>query len=166
MNLDEFYLYKDRLVKDILTTDSIVELINENVPVEDAKSLLYKQVFPYEYVPETVEEGLTFICIDVDVAKSLSSMILQPAIYVYIFAHKSNLRAPGGGVRIDKICSEISKKLNGSRVYGMGELDLYSVKRFVPLTDYYGKVMLFNAEEWNRTNPNKHPIPSNRKNGK
>lgn len=135
MQLQEFFDYKNQLMEDILTEETIVPLINENVTTETSGSLAYSQVFPYEYIPETVEHGETFICFDVDVSESLNKTYLLPTIYVWVFTHKSKLRLPEGGVRTDKLCSEICKKINGSKMYGLGELNLYSVKRFAPMTD-------------------------------
>lgn len=173
MHLEEFYDYKNQLMEDLLTTDSIVELLIDK-PIDemddDVESLAYNQVYPCEYVSETVEDGRTIICFDVDIQKVSNSpksgnkTFLYPTLYVWVFAHKSKLRLPnGGGVRTDKICSEICKKINGSFKYGLGELELISVRRFAPMTDYQGKVMTFYARDFNRTfNPNKE-IPANRK---
>ncbi len=83
---------------------------------------------------------------------------------MWVFSHRSKLRLPkGGGIRTDKICSEICKKINGSFKYGLGELELYSVKRFAPMTDYQGKVLTFYAKEFSRVFDPKKEIPSNRK---
>lgn len=150
-------------MKDLLTNESIVSLIQRDT-TENAESLAYTQVFPYEYLPETVDKGQTFICFDVDISGVGNKPILTPVIYIWVFSHKSNLRLPEGGVRPDKICSEICKVINGSRFYGLGELNLYSVKRFAPMTDYQGKLMTFNAKEFNRTYDGSKPIPANRKN--
>ena len=61
--------------------------------------------------------------------------------------------------------SKIAGAINGSRYYGLGELDFYSAKRYAPMTDFQGKVMTFTTTDFNRLhNPNK-PIPSNRKKG-
>ena len=68
-------------------------------------------------------------------------------------------------VECGKLVSEIAKAINGSHEYGLGELELYSVKRFAPVTDYQGKVMTFHAKEFNRPTPNNKPVPSNRKKG-
>lgn len=161
--LDEFFDYKNQLMEDLLTDESIVALINEETPLNKAPTLRYTQVFPYEYVPETVEVGKTFICFDVDIQKPLGKTYLLPTIYVWVFTHKSKLRLPEGGVRTDKLCSKIAGAINGSRNYGLGELDLNSVKRFAPMTDFQGKLMTFYAKDFNRPfNPHKH-TPANRK---
>ncbi len=164
MQLEDFYDYKNQLMGDIITNEAIVRLIDDNISVEDAASLIYSQVFPYEYVDETVQEGKTFVCFDVDVQKSQGSTYLFPIIYVWVFTHKSLLRLPnGGGVRTDRLVSEIAKAINGSRQYGLGELDLYAVKRYAPMTDFQGKVMTFYAKEFNRQYNKDKYTPSNRK---
>lgn len=166
MQLEEFFDYKNQLMGDLLTNENIVSLIDENIKIEDAESLAYTHVFPCEYVPETVEHGDTFICFDVDIQSVVGKTYLTPVLYVWVFTHKSKLRLPnGGGVRTDKMCVEICKEINGSREYGLGELNLGGVKRFAPMTDFQGKVMTFYAKDFNRKyDPTKH-VPSNRKTG-
>ncbi len=165
MQLTEFFDYKNKLMEDLLTNEAIVKLLDSKTELKSANKLAYTHVFPYEYIPDTVEHAKTFICFDVDVQESINKTFLLPTLYIWVFSHKSKLRLPEGGVQTDKLVSEIATAINGSRFYGLGELDLYSVKRFAPVTDYQGKVMTFHAKEFNRTAPNTKPIPSNRKKG-
>ena len=164
MQLEEFFDYKNQLVQDLLTNETIVRLLSDYcVLINNPETLVYNQVFPYEYIPDTVERGQTFICCDVDVQRSVNKTFLLPVLYVWVFTHKSKLRLPEGGVRTDKLASEIAKAINGSRYYGLGELDLYSAKRSAPITDYQGKVLTFQATDFNRFTPSGKPVPSNRK---
>lgn len=164
MQLQEFFDYKNQLMGDLLTNEAVVRLLDDDIPIDDASNLAYSHVFPCEYVPETVQDGKTYICFDVDIQKSVNKTYLLPTLYVWVFAHRSKLRLPdGGGVRTDKLCSEICKAINGSRQYGLGELELYSVKRFAPMTDYQGKVLTFHAREFNRVYDPHKLTPSNRK---
>ena len=166
MQLDEFFGYKNQLMDDLLTSKQIVRLLSDDCKtIHKPDSLMYSQVFPYEYVPETVTRGQTFICCEVEIQRTSSKTFLTPALYVWVFTHKSKLRLPEGGVRTDKLCSEIAKTINGSRFYGLGELDLYSVKRFAPIADYQGKVMMFQAKDFNRISPNGKPNQTNRNTG-
>lgn len=166
MQLREFFDYKNQLMQDLLTNETIVKLLDENISMKDSASLAYSSVFPLEYVPETVHDGRTYICFDVDIQKSIGKTYLLPTLYVWVFSHRSKLRLPnGGGIRTDELCSEICETINGSRKYGLGELDLYSVKRFAPMTDYQGKVMTFYAKDFNRLHEPNKPTPSNRKRG-
>ena len=152
-------------MEDLLTNEDIVKLLDDSISLQHANTLAYSQVFPCEYIPETVQEGKTFVCFDVDVQEAANKTYLLPTLYVWVFTHRSKLRLPEGGVRTDKLCSEICKAINGSRRYGLGELNLYSVKRFAIMTDYQGKVMTFHAKDFNRQYDPTKPIPANRKKG-
>lgn len=163
MSLEAFYRYKTRLMEAFVTNPAIVKLLNEDIEITNAKRLIYQQVYPYEYIPETVEFGQTFICVDVDIQSVTNNLIMKPDIFIWVFTHKSLLRLPEGGVRVDQLCSEIDTALNGNRFFGMGELKLASCKRFAPTNDYQGKVMRFVADEINHDPDIKHRVPANRK---
>lgn len=175
MNLHECYDYKNQLMSDLLTDDKVLELLDAGVLKQNADQLVYEVVYPYEYIPETVEYGHTFICCDVDVQIPNRRIIgdtqlfYTPILYVWVFTHKSKLRLPTGGVRTDELVSAIADRINGSMYYGLGEMQLYSVKRFAPIVDFQGKVMAFTTREFNHTNTHtssgSRPIPSNRKRG-
>lgn len=164
MQLQDFFDYKNRFMEDILTNERIVSLLSdEKIPIADAGQLVYKQVFPFEYIPETIKDGSTFICCDVDIDKSLAKPFYLPTLYVWVFSHRSRLCLPEGGIRTDEICSEICKAINGSLMYGLGELELQNVHRFAPVTDYNGKVMTFYTKEFSKTFNGTKTIPANRK---
>lgn len=165
MDLVEFYDYKNLLMEDMCKNEQIVKLVTGN---EDARvpnhELPYSQIFPFEYVPETVSEAKTFICFDVDIVEVPNKTFYIPVLYIWPFTHKSNLRLPQGGLLLDKLTAEINSMLNGSRYFGLGELMLSSVGRFKPILDYSGRVLTYTARDWNRLTANKS-IPSNRKRG-
>ena len=165
MLLDDLYDYKNQLMRDLCENEEIVRLITKSsdAPVPNY-DLPYRQIFPYEYIPETVDEAKSFICFDVDVTRVPNKTTHTPAIYIWEFTHTSNLRMPdGGGIRIDRVASAIDHMLNGNRLYGMGELELNSVTRFSPISNYLGRVLAYTTREWNRTAANRKPTPRNRK---
>jgi len=165
VQLEEFYDYKNLLMEQLCCDPEIVRVVTDNdeaaVPNHD---LPYYQVFPFEYVPETVNDAKTFICFDVDIVSVPNKTMYIPVIYVWVFAHKSRLRAKEGGCTLDKMAAAVNRLLNGSRYYGLGELKLDSVRRFTPVTDYLGRVLTFYTKDFNRkwTKPD---IPVNRKEG-
>lgn len=161
--LEEFYNYKNKFIEHILTDERIVKMLDPEGVYENPEDLIYRQVFPLEYVPETVEEGKTFICCEVDIDKPFDKTYLLATIFVWVFTHKSLVRLPEGGVRVDEICSCIAEKLNGNYEYGLGTLDLNSVKRFAPMSDYQGKYMVFYATDFNQLNNPDKFIPAHRK---
>ena len=165
--LDELFDYKNQLLDDLMGSEEIIKLLSVDAQVSTpSESLVYTQVFPYEYVPNVTEQAQTFICCEVDIREVQSKTFLIPVIYIWVFTHKSLVRLPnGGGMRTDKLSSEITKIINGSRMYGLGELNLQSAKRFSPIDNYQGRILTFYAKDFNRISPTDKKVPSNRKHG-
>lgn len=165
MQLEEFYDYKNLLMEHLCCDPDVVRLVtgNDEASVPN-HSLPYSQIFPFEYVPDTVSDAKTFICFDTDIVSVPNKTVYVPVIYVWVFTHKSNLRAKNGGCTLDKMAVAVNRLLNGNRHYGFGELKLDSVKRFIPITDYQGRVLTFYAKDFNRKTA-KLDIPINRKEG-
>lgn len=163
MQLDEFFDYKNELMKTLCSNEKIVRLLTDS---KDAAvpnlNLRYTQIFPFEFVPDTVDDATTFICFDVDIPEVANKTYYLPALYIWVFTHKSKLRLSEGGVRTDRLAVEINRDLNGSRLFGLGELNLHSVGRFSPIADYQGRVLAYEATDFNRVGISKRP-PANRK---
>ena len=165
MLLEEFFDYKNLLMKELCSNEAIVKLVtgNENADVPN-HGLPYTQIYPFEFVPETVGEGKTFICFDVDIMSVPNKTFYVPVLYIWEFTHKSRLQMEGGGLLLDTLAMEIDKMLNGSRYYGLGELKLDSVQRFAPITDFQGRVLTYYTKDFNRPS-GVRSMPSNRKRG-
>ena len=163
MHLEELFQYKNQLLDDLLTDKEIVHLINDDVELEDAQSLVWKQVMPVEFYPDTIENGLVYVCCDVDVRRVYNSLIYSPTLYIWVFVHKDLLHLDEGGVRTDKLCHLIDEKINGSFKYGLGKLELQSLNRFSIVSDFTGKVLAYEATDFNKTFDPHKEIPSKRR---
>lgn len=163
MLLNEFFDYKNKLMETLCRNEGIVRLVtdSESAPVPNYE-LAYTQIYPFEYIPDTVDDGRTFICFDVDIARVYDKTYYEPVLYLWVFTHKSKIHLKQGGIRTDQLTVEINKELSGSRYFGLGELELYSVGRFSPISDYQGRVMTYTAKDFNRPGISKKP-PVNRK---
>lgn len=166
MELEEFFNYKNELMKTLCCKKEIVELVlNQNNVTVPNHDLPYSRVFPFEFIPDTIETGGTYVCFDSDVVDVQNKTFLYPVIYVWIYTHKSNLRVPDGRIRLDALASEINKELNGSRFFGLGELYLKRVDRFVPIKEYQGRCLTYYAKEFNMSNTPRR-VPQNRRLGR
>ena len=151
-------------MKALCSNEEIVKIVSDSNDAEVPNfDLPYTHLFPFEYLPDTVDDAKTFICFDVDVPKVPTSTYYLPALHIWIFTHKSKLRLPEGGVRLDRLAVLIDSELNGNRNYGLGELSLHQVGRFSPITDYQGRSLTYHAVDFNRPSISRKP-PVNRRN--
>lgn len=163
MLLDEFFDYKNKLMETLCCNEKIVHLITDSSSSPTPNNeLAYRRIFPFEYIPDTADEGKTYVCFDVDIARVIDKTYYKPMLYIWVITHKSKLRLTEGGVRTDQLVTEINRELSGSRYFGLGELELSSVGRFSPITDYHGRVMVYTAKDFNRPGISRKP-PANRK---
>lgn len=166
--LECLFGYKNLLMRELCGSEAVQRLIYDAkegelpIPNHDAA---YKNIFPYEFIADTVVTAQTFICFDMDVTDVISCIDLNLELYVWIFTHKSLLRLKGGGLRLDALSAEIDRLLNQSRIFTKNPLELKSVGRFVPINDYQGRVLVFTGRDWNVAGAPKRPAPSNRRAG-
>lgn len=165
MLLRELFDYKNLIMKSLCCNEKIVKLLTgkDDVTVP-AHELPYTQIYPFEFIPETADDSRTYICFDVDISSVPDKTFYNPVLYIWIVVHKSQMRLPEGGVRIDELASAIDEELNRSRYFGLGELKLGSVKRFTPLVDFLGRTLAYRAKDFNNPGLPRH-IPGNRKAG-
>lgn len=150
-NLEEFTEYKQTLMKAICTSDSIVELLKlETDPVEiTGRDMRYKRIFPYNYVPYTIEHAQTFICFTVTAPNVRDNLIAELRLTVYVFTHQDIMRTDKG-VRTDLLVSEIDKLLNGSTKYGLGKVSLKACDVMqVPAQGYSGLYSVYSVKDFN-----------------
>jgi hypothetical protein len=97
--------------------------------VSDAYSLLYDRVFPYRFVPNTVENQGTYLTLGVNGFRrhqegfKVYDDYQAGEIYFYFFTHVDLMRTDSG-VRQDLMLAEISRLFDGTKGIGMGELKL------------------------------------------
>lgn len=152
-NLQEITTYKDLMAQAFCTSESIAQLLKlDDQPLVIGKDLMYSRVFPYAHVPNVSEEGRSFICFDIDVPTVKSDTIKTVQISIYVMAHQNIMRLPDGdGMRIDVLASEVDKIMNGSTQYGLGTVELMSMRGFSPITGYYGRELKYRVLDINRS---------------
>ena len=148
--LNEFSSDKSKMLQLFLSDREFVDIVTSstNRPIPDL-SLRYSQVFPYSWIPGTATETKTFVCFDVDVPRVITSAIKDVQLSVWGFTHESLMRT-STGTRTDILASRIDELLNGSSGFGAGQVELKSVGRINPATNFYGRQLIYLVKDFNR----------------
>lgn len=149
MYLDELSKYKIEIMKRLCLSDKIQSLILLSKSQRNGREMMYKNIFPYAFVPDTVVNSNTFICFDLEVQRVQNRTFKDINILFWIFTHQSLMRADGG-IRTDLIASEVDKILNGNRDLGLGTVELKKVLRVNPAKDYHGRNLVYRSVDFNR----------------
>jgi len=152
-NLEEFTTYKQTLMQAICTSDKIVNLMKLSTDPQNitGRDMRYKRIFPYNYVPLTIENAQSFICFTVTAPNVKDDLITELCLTVYVFTHQDLMRTDKG-IRTDLLISEIDKLLNGSTRYGLGKVSLKMCDVMqVPSRGYSGLFSVYSVKDFNNT---------------
>ena len=134
----EIIIYKQKALSSIANNDNVLKAINakntKGKPLS-MEELYYTHLFPYGFIPETIEEAGCYVCVEVSMPQvsTKNYFFKEVLLVVTIICHQGVLRmtkdeplGSTGANRMDYIGVEIDKLFNGRTDMGYGELDLVS----------------------------------------
>lgn len=124
--------YKRKLMSSIVNSPELISLIDKNY-VEDGEcvdvddGLVYKQIFPYYYIPDTQDHELSYVMMKVNGLGTKNKMYTSVEVYICVAAHQGIMKVNGGkGTRIDMMGEIVEDLFNGRDDFGFGEMELRS----------------------------------------
>ena len=132
--LDELIEYKDRVVRTLAASQSVVGLLLNDPAIDmdcdAAYEVIGRNIYDFDYVDKTVERDDAYIMIDTELMAASSGSMNRWYLYVQIVCAKPYNKLSGKvfkgvkGNRRDNLAREVDLLLNGQTGYGIGRLDL------------------------------------------
>lgn len=115
----EIIEYKQQIFSDIVNNDELIKALAPTDIVEN-DDVMYKYVFPYTYIPDTIQEANCYITFSLDVPRvSTANYFFKEVVLQFtIICHQSKMKTEYGATRTDYIAHIIEKMFNGSKKYG------------------------------------------------
>lgn len=149
-HIDALRKYRSVAMKKLYSSNTISNLINSTNPEKyRGKDLVYKNIFPYAYVPDTTNTSKVFITIELGVPRVYNRTFKEMVMTVYIFGNQQVIETPNGLIT-DLLAEEVDKIFSGSSDFGLGNLELSSISDFTPIQRFHGIAMIYEATEFNR----------------
>lgn len=142
--IDELIDYPMKVVQAIGNDKTITSLLTNNPDIsmysDEAYDIFGRYLFDYDYVDQTTVEASAYVCVEAEINKRTTATMHEVCLYITVYCHKKYMdldptKFPGiAGNRRDNIVRNICDLLNGETIYGVGSLELESVKtRTAPL---------------------------------
>lgn len=124
--------YKRKLLSSIINSPELITLIDEKyvidgecVDVDDG--LVYKQIFPFYYVPEAQDKQLSYIMMKVNGLGIKNKIYSKVEVYICVASHQGIMQVKNGkGTRIDLMSEIVEELFNKRDDFGFGEMELVS----------------------------------------
>lgn len=148
--LRDLTYYRKSIMKALCSNEAVVRLVSDDdSPTVPNRDLMYNNIFPYAYIPNTEKETDTFICFSVAIPRVENKTYKQMDIYFYVFTHQSLMRT-SNGLRTDLLAEAIDEMTNGALGLGLGRIKLDRLEDISPTTHYHGLAIQYTVTEFNR----------------
>lgn len=140
--------WKNKAIELVIGQDEIMELLD--MDEEEADDPMYTRIFPYNHIPQTIEETKVYITFTVNIPKiTFNKIWAYPRLTVRVIAHQERMKLNMAGVsatRIDYIAKLIVDLLTKND-FGYGKLHLAT--NFEDLYNYifHYRELVFIGEE-------------------
>ena len=145
--------YKRKLITSICSSPDLIALVNEDYIEDgecvDSDDLIYKQIFPYYYIPDTVTEAQSYVIMKVNGLGINNKIYNKAEVYICVMSHQDVMKAKGGGTRIDLMGEIVEELFNGRNDFGFGEMELISNIESEVNTNHRCRVLRFMVEDFN-----------------
>lgn len=146
--------YKRKLITSICNSPDLIALVNNDYIDEDGEcvnsdDLIYQQIFPYYYIPDTVTEEKAYVIMKVNGLGIKNKIYNKAEVYVAVVSHQGCMKAKGGGTRIDLMGEVVEELFNGRDDFGFGEMELISNIETEVNTNHRCRILRFMVEDFN-----------------
>lgn len=154
MTLKDIRKYKNEVFKKITQNEDIAVLIlgsNYDKKKDLDNLLMYNNVFPYLYVDDTQTSQTSYVCVEVDVPRTMYYTYKDMKIIIWCYCHKGIMKISDDSVntKSDLLAEKVDNLLNSSSDFGLGGLRLQSNTYFIPGKEYYGRQLIYSCPEFN-----------------
>jgi hypothetical protein len=151
--------YKQQIINTILNDYELVKLIDLNYiddtdeSTVDADDLIYVNIFPYYYNPDTIVEEKCFIFMTVDTPRVQDDLIKDMQITIIVVANQGLMKVPYNsfGTRIDQMGACVDRLFNGRPDIGFGTLSLLSNYEGSIDPKHRCRTLKFKVEDFNQS---------------
>lgn len=148
--------YKNTIIDRLLQSEELTKALkySENdflaqPSVDDPSQLIYKNIFPYRFIPEANILKETFITISFRKYRLVNSRFKSGYIYLNVFTHRDLFQTVYGCTRVDYLLTKIDELLNQQRGIGMGKLEFNKMDELTVNDLYQGTYIRFKSTDFN-----------------
>lgn len=143
--------WKDKAISMVLEQDEIMELFEKSE--EELENIVYTNIFPFGYIPNTQSEVELYLTFEVSVPKMLFRQVWEhPHMTIKLICHQNKMRLNKAGIsatRLDYLSTLLDRLLNGSDGWGYGKLSLVSNTEYNLSPVYKVREMIFQGQDLN-----------------
>lgn len=118
---------KNEAVAKLVASDEVIKAMG-NDDIEENDEAMYKYIFPYFYIPYTIEGSHSYICMKVIMTgrQSVNDLFGNYSVIIWIIVNQSLMQMDGvgGATRLDHLADIVETIFAGSEAFGTKRLQI------------------------------------------
>lgn len=143
--------YRNLVTNTLLANPTIVEVLSDGkYSLEEADELMWKHIFPNQYIPDTITETGSFILYDLSdaVISRVNKTYIEVTLYFWILTHYK-MPKYNNKLRNDILVRELRKDFGEKDCFGIAKAHYVSNSIFNSGTNKYtGRLVTFRVTDW------------------
>lgn len=148
---------KFNIIEALIQSKEIVKAVGNDIPnfkdndIEEPELLLYKNIFPYRFVPDLTDTEHTFIALSFEGYQPTKGQKFKYGRVIFnVFTHNNLQRTDYQELRPDYIIKHIDKLFNNTRVIGgIGKVEFWGMDSMNVNEKYSGNWIGYTIYDWN-----------------
>ena len=120
---------KNEAVAKLVASDEVIKAMG-NDDIDENDEAMYKYIFPYLYIPYTIEGSHSYICMKVIMTgrQSVNDLFGNYSVIIWVIVNQSLMQMDGvgGATRLDHLADIVETIFAGSEAFGTKRLQLVS----------------------------------------
>lgn len=152
--------YKSTVITQICGSQPVLALLADEPSLDIDSDRAYRVtdecIFDFNYIDRTVERSDAFIMVETDMVEATSGTMNAWELYVQIVCHKGYVGMDAKkfkgirGNRLDNLICQVDQLLNGTRLFGIGRLELQECSVAVVPDSFASKMLTYRIEDFRR----------------
>lgn len=118
---------KNEAVAKLVASDEVIKAMG-NDDIEENDEAIYKYIFPYFYIPYTIEGSHSYICVKVIMTgrQSVNDLFGNYSVIIWVIVNQSLMQMDGvgGATRLDHLADIVETIFAGSEAFGTKRLQI------------------------------------------
>lgn len=147
--------YKIKLMSTMINSPDLINLVNDkytedNLCNENTDELIYKQLFPFYYIPDVQTDKLSYIMMKIDIFGTKKKLYNRVDVYICVMSHQDCMQVQNEpGTRIDLMAECVERLFSGRDDFGFGEMALVGNQESSITDKHRCRILRFSVEDFN-----------------
>ena len=141
--------FKNKITSTMLKDRELVELMGSTID-KAREDLHYKQMFPHEWIPDTLKDATRYINFDIQASIDYRNKVFTNITVWFFVICNDDVVKTDNGLWYDCVICRIDELFTDNKVLGIGAMGILENRPYCPTKDIRGRSVTFTVKDFTK----------------